>query len=130
MYKPKIQARIKYVLSQKNSEIEVAAIRLQVTETLRSVMNETASAQYLDKYGVPTSPAGLRAVSVNAAKALMEMFPIGNDFNQEAEKTKSSSVVFNVVVPGAEGVSVNIKGGAGDCVGDNAGDGVGDDDVK
>ena len=47
------------------------AVKLQVTETLKAVMDETATSDYTDRFGVP-----LRAVSVNASKALMDIFPI------------------------------------------------------
>lgn len=39
-------------------------------------MDETVTSDYTDHFGVPLSPTPLRAVSVNIAKALMEIFPI------------------------------------------------------
>lgn len=63
-------------------------------------MSETSSAEYTDKFGVPLSPAPLRAVAVNAAKALMELYPI-----KCSQETKlridggEGGVVFNVIVP-------------------------------
>ena len=73
--KPHIYAYIKTLLSSERFEMETMAVKLQVTETLKAVMNETATTDYTDRFGVPLSPAPLRAVSVNAAKALMDISP-------------------------------------------------------
>ncbi len=76
MNKPHVLAHIKALLSSERFEMETMAVKLQVTETLKAIMDETATSDYTDRFGVPLSPAPLRAVSVNAAKALMDIFPI------------------------------------------------------
>ena len=75
IHKPHVLAHIKALLSSERFEMETMAVKLQVAETLKAVMDETATTDYTDRFGVPLSPAPLRAVSVNAAKALMEIFP-------------------------------------------------------
>lgn len=95
-----IQARIKELMQELQSETENMAVKLQVSETLKAVMEETATAQFSDKFGVDLSPAPLRAVSVNAAKALMELYPIKHA--QEAKlriEGNGGGIVFNVIVP-------------------------------
>ena len=98
--KPQVMARIKELVEPMYSETEVAAIKLQITETLRGVMEEASTGAFYDKFGNPLSPAPLRAVSVNAAKALMELYPV-----KHAHETKlkiegaEGGVVFNVIVP-------------------------------
>jgi len=63
-------------------------------------MSETAKGEYVDKFGVPLSPAPLRAVSVNAAKALMEIYPIKNVQSQTGKGgNENSNIIFNVIVP-------------------------------
>ena len=100
MTKEHITTHIKELVEQKESLTEHMAIKLQVAETLRSVMRETAKGEFLDKYGVPLSPAPLRAVSVNAAKALMEIYPIKHSASEGAKDgSNSGNIIFNVVVP-------------------------------
>lgn len=100
MNKPHVLAHIKALLSSERFEMETAAIKLQVTETLKAVMNETATSDYTDRFGVPLSPAPLRAVSVNAAKALMEIFPIKHKEESRLRiEGADGGVIFNVIVP-------------------------------
>lgn len=98
--KSHVASRIRELAEALQSETESIAVKLQVAETLRAVMEETASANFSDKFDIPLSPAPLRAVAVNAAKALMELYPI-----KHAQETKlrieggDGNIVFNVVVP-------------------------------
>lgn len=95
-----VAARIRELAEALQCETENIAVKLQVAETLRAVMEEAASSNFTDKFGVSLSPAPLRAVAVNAAKALMELYPV-----KYAHETKlriegdNSGVVFNVIVP-------------------------------
>lgn len=97
---PAIMARIKELAADMASETESIAVKMQITETLRSIMEETANNNYVDRFGNKLSPAPLRAVAVNAAKALMELYPV-----KHANETKlriegsNNGVVFNVIVP-------------------------------
>ncbi len=60
----------------------------------------TATSDYTDRFGVPLSPAPLRAVSVNAAKALMDIFPIRHkEENRLRIEGSDGNVIFNVIVP-------------------------------
>lgn len=98
--KPHVLAHIKEMMSSERYEMETMAVKLQVSETLKAVMDETATTDYTDRFGVPLSPAPLRAVSVNAAKALMEIYPIKH--TQESKlriEGSDGNVIFNVVVP-------------------------------
>lgn len=98
--RPNISARIREMIDDAQFDVETIAVRLQVAETLKAVMAETSRAEYTDKFGVPLSPAPLRAVAVNAAKTLMEIYPI--KVSQEAKlhiDGGEGGVVFNVIVP-------------------------------
>jgi hypothetical protein len=98
--KAEIQSRIRELMKNLQGETENMAIKLQVAETLRSVMEETSTAQFSDKFGVDLSPAPLRAVSVNAAKALMELYPVRHVHEARLRVEGSGGgIVFNVVVP-------------------------------
>ncbi|MEG0454939.1 MAG: hypothetical protein RR559_06280 [Bacteroides sp.] len=81
-------------------ETETIAVKLQVSETLKAVMAETSQKEYIDKYGMALSPAPLRAVSVNAAKALMDLYPIkhGQDSGKKGDGN-NGNITFNVIVP-------------------------------
>lgn len=97
--KPHIMARIKELAALVQNETETLAVKLQVAETLKAVMEETSSAAYADKFGVSLSPAPLRAVSVNAAKALMDLYPIKHAQETKLRIEGEGGVVFNVIVP-------------------------------
>ena len=100
MNKPHVLAHIKALLSSERFEMETMAVKLQVAETLKAVMDETATSDYTDRFGVPLSPAPLRAVSVNAAKALMDIFPIRHkEENRLRIEGSDGNVIFNVIVP-------------------------------
>lgn len=91
---------IKEHVEQRDVETETIAVKLQITETLKSVMAETSKGEYVDKFGTPISPASLRAVSVNAAKALMEIYPIKHSQGQGNKKDGGGgNIIFNVVIP-------------------------------
>lgn len=98
--KPAVQSRIKELAADLQNETETIAVKLQLSETLKAVMEETSTAQYIDKFGIALSPAPLRAVSVNAAKALMDLYPVKHsaDPKQRGEGT-GHGIVFNVIVP-------------------------------
>lgn len=98
--RPEISKYIKRLLDEQRCEDETAAVKLQVTETLKAVMGETASAGFTDKFGVDISPAPLRAVSVNAAKALMAIYPICHNHDPKLRgESGDGKIVFNVIVP-------------------------------
>lgn len=98
---PSVMARIKELAADMANETESIAIKMQITETLRTILEETSNSNYSDRFGNLLSPAPLRAVAVNAAKALMELYPV-----KYAHETKlriegdNGGVVFNVIVPG------------------------------
>jgi len=95
-----IQIRIKELAKEIQGETETLAVKLQIAETLKSVMKETSTAEYSDKFGNSLSPAPLRAVSVNAAKALMDIYPIKNAHEARFRiDGKEGGITFNVIVP-------------------------------
>lgn len=96
-----IQGRIKQL--REHTIYTAAELRPRLTETLTKVMEECAVAEYTDKDGTQLSPAALRAVSVNAAGKLMDMYGIKEDIAHEVRLSgkdgKSSGITFNVIVP-------------------------------
>ena len=100
LHKPHVLAHIRELLSSERFEMETAAVKLQVTETLKAVMDETATTDYTERFGVPLSPAPLRAVSVDATKALMEIFPVKHKEESRLRiEGGDGNVIFNVIVP-------------------------------
>ena len=71
---------------------------------LSAVMEETSTAKYKDKWGMDLSPAPLRAVAVNAAKALMDLYPIkhAQEAKLKIEGGGDNGIIFNVIVPQKE----------------------------
>lgn len=81
-------------------DVETIAVHLQVAETLKAVISETFMEEYTDRFGLPLSPVPLRTVAVNAAKALVKLYPI--KCSQETQlhiDGVEDGVVFNVIVP-------------------------------
>ena len=100
LLQPRMMARVKEMISTEQYEMETAAVKLQVGETLKAVMAEAATQNYIDRFGAPLSPAPLRAVSVNAAKALMELYPIKHAQESRLRiEGSDGNIVFNVIVP-------------------------------
>ena len=95
---------IKKLSEQQQTDTEAIAVKLQVTETLKAVMEETSTAKYKDKWGMDLSPAPLRAVAVNAAKALMDLYPIkhAQEAKLKIEGGGDNGIIFNVIVPQKE----------------------------
>lgn len=88
------------MMSSERYEMEAVALKLQVAETLKTVMAEAATQSYIDRFGVLLSPAPLRAVSVNAAKALMELYPIKHAQESRLRiEGSDGNIIFNVIVP-------------------------------
>lgn len=94
---PAISSRIKELMTTQ-IENETYAKR-RVLETLYSIMEETREAKYKDKWGIELSPAALRSVSVNAAKAIADIcgFKTGGDASVTIKG--ENNVTFNVIVP-------------------------------
>ena len=94
--KPHISERIKKLSEQQQTDTEAIAVKLQVTET--------STAKYKDKWGMDLSPAPLRAVAVNAAKALMDLYPIkhAQEAKLKIEGGGDNGIIFNVIVPQKE----------------------------
>lgn len=76
-------------------------LQILFEDIVSAILEETSNSNYSDRFGNLLSPAPLRAVAVNAAKALMELYPV-----KYAHETKlriegdNGGVVFNVIVPG------------------------------
>lgn len=71
-----------------------------LTQSLCKIVEECSTAQYVNRKGVPISPAPLRSVGVSASKALMDMYPV-----KEAQRLNieggndGSGIIFNVIMP-------------------------------
>ena len=100
---------LKQLIDNEQRELETIAVKLQVAETLKAVMDETSTASFIDKFGMDLSPAPLRAVSVNAAKALMEIYPVKNSESANRAEGSSGNIIFNVIVPDGAKISSEIK---------------------
>lgn len=100
---PSVVARIRELGAEMMSDTENIALKMQISQTLRAILRETSSGVYRDRFGNPLSPASLRAVAVNAAKALMEMYPVKNGGDAKFKiEGNDNKIVFNVIVPRME----------------------------
>lgn len=70
-----------------------------LTRNLTKIVEECATREFLNKKGNPISPAPLRSVSVQAAKALMEMYPVREAQRINLESENGTGITFNVIVP-------------------------------
>lgn len=82
---------------------ETVCMKRYLTQNLKKILEETSTAEYRDRRGTVLSPAALRSVAVNAAKALMEMYDVReaqvNKLNIDANG--EGGITFNVIVPNA-----------------------------
>lgn len=61
LLQPRMMARVKEMISTEQYEMETAAVKLQIAETLKAVMAEAATQNYIDRFGAPLSPASVVA---------------------------------------------------------------------
>ncbi len=82
---------------------DASNIKQKTTTTLLSIMDECASAKYVNQYGDDVPCASMRAVSVNAAKELNSMYGIKEDIAHKVsiEGSDGSGITFNINVPTA-----------------------------
>lgn len=103
MNRPEIKEKIKTLMDEfKDSEENLAiAYKIQVTDTLQKVMRETSTDVYKTPKGHQLSPAPLRSVAVNAAKALADIYVPKATSTQKVklEGSGDSGIIFNVIVP-------------------------------
>ena len=74
-------------------------LKQRVLKSLLSVMDETRTANFSDKYGIRLSPAPLRAVSVNAARTIADICGWRGGDGANINIGEESNVTFNVIVP-------------------------------
>lgn len=97
---PVIANRIGEIMkSQFDNDEQNLYRKMRVIETLFSVMDETREAKYKDKWGIDLSPAPLRAVSVNAAKAIADICGFKSSDGSGVTINGENNVTFNVIVP-------------------------------
>ena len=94
---PTVTSRIKDIMTNKMENESYAKVR--VLETLFAIMDETMEAKYKDKCSVSLSPAPLRAVSVNAAKAIADIYGFKAGGETGVTINGEHNVTFNVIVP-------------------------------
>ena len=70
-----------------------------LTQNLVKIVEECSNKEYINRKGVPISPAPLRSVAVAASKALMDMYPVKESQKLSIEGSEGGGIVFNVVMP-------------------------------
>lgn len=70
-----------------------------LTQTLTRIVEECSTKEYVNRKGIPVSPAALRSVAVNASKALMDMYPVKEAQKLSIDGGEESGITFNIVVP-------------------------------
>lgn len=83
------------------SIVNATTLRPRLTQTLLKIMDECSVAQYTDKWGIALSPAALRAVAVNAADKLTQMYGIKEDIAHKIslEGADGEGITFNLIAP-------------------------------
>lgn len=95
---PSISSRIKEIMSSKIADSDY--IKTRVTQSLLSVMDETRTASFKNKWGIKLNPSSLRAVSVQAARTLADIYGMRqNASDKHINIEGQSNVTFNVLVP-------------------------------
>lgn len=90
---------------------EAKSMKAFLTANLKQIVQETSTAEYMDRRGTILSPAALRSVAVSASKALMDMYPVKevqvNKLNIGSED--GAGITFNVIMPEASSVQIPPK---------------------
>lgn len=83
------------------NRVETGEIKQRLTEKLLHIIDETSAAEFYDRRGVKLSVAPLRAVAVQASRALMDMYPVrvAQESKLELNGNGEQGIVFNVIVP-------------------------------
>lgn len=84
---------------EKLSFQETRYMKKFLTRNLVKIVEECSSREYVNKKGVPVSPAALRSVAVNASKALMDMYPVKEAQKLSIEGGDEGGITFNVIMP-------------------------------
>lgn len=89
---------------RKNAGYMPEEVKDKIASKLMVIMDECSHGTYQDRRGTELSPAALRSVAVNAAKALMELFPVKVASESklmigDGEEGGKGGVVINVIAP-------------------------------
>lgn len=107
LHRTPVSEKIKSLFNTRESAVNTMAIKLQVAETLLHVMDECSTAKLRGRFGEQVSPAPMRAVAVNAAKALADLYPIKYEqetkIKLEGANGSSVGITFNVIAPKDKG---------------------------
>ena len=83
------------------SIVNASTLRPRITQTLLKIMDECSTAQYEDRWGIKIQPAAMRAVAVNAASKLTDMYGIKEDIAHkiQIEGSNGDGITFNLIAP-------------------------------
>lgn len=83
------------------SIVNASTLRPRITQTLLKIMDECSTAQYKDRWGIKIQPAAMRAVAVNAASKLTDMYGIKEDIAHkiQIEGSDGDGITFNLIAP-------------------------------
>lgn len=83
------------------SIVNASTLRPRITQTLLKIMDECSTAQYEDRWGMKIQPAAMRAVAVNAASKLTDMYGIKEDIAHkiQIEGSDGDGITFNLIAP-------------------------------
>jgi NADPH-dependent 7-cyano-7-deazaguanine reductase QueF-like protein len=81
--------------------VNAETLRPRITQTLLKIMDECSTLRLKDRWDVEVSPAALRAVAVNAASKLTDMYGIKEDIAHkiQIEGADGDGITFNLIAP-------------------------------
>ena len=103
MLRDDIRERISQI--QNDNLVDAATLKPRLTSMLLKIADECSTlmvwAKFVDQSGGTLSPAALRAVSVNAASKLIDMYGIKEDIAHKVmlEGADGDGITFNLIVP-------------------------------
>lgn len=99
MLRDDIRERISQI--QNDNLVDAATLKPRLTSMLLKIADECSTLMVCDKFGVTLPPAALRAVSVNAASKLIDMYGIKEDIAHKVmlEGADGDGITFNLIVP-------------------------------
>lgn len=70
-----------------------------LSQNLVKIVEECSTKEYVNRKGVPVSPAPLRSVAVSATKALMDIYPVKEAQKVSIEGGENGGITFNLILP-------------------------------
>jgi hypothetical protein len=98
LLRPEIKEYVTELVGQNAQDAD--SVKRFLSQNLMKIIEEATESNYYNSHGEVISPAAMRSVAVNAAKALMSIHPVKeSSINKINIEGHEGGITFNVIVP-------------------------------